>query len=548
MSIRTKIIFIVLPLIASALLITGAISSLSARSGMTRIAMESLGFKSQELKKYAQNQWNLLTSNNLDQRPEYVEVAQSAFASYSKSIISTRTELIFAINQDILIVMSTENMELSVDEKLVLRNLFKIKQEGWIELKAGGKERVGSAFFFEPFQWYSLITEDKATFYKEVSQIFNQSIIILSASLFITIILLLLFSGYLTGPLRRVGGAMRAIISDNDMSRRVEVEFPDEIGELAHTFNIMVGQLEKAYGQIKNFAFDAVMAQKNEHKIRNIFQKYVPKDIIDSLFMHPEQMLVGDNQVLAILFSDIRSFTTISEGFMPDELVVALNKYFELLVDIIMKHGGIVDKYIGDAIMAFFGAPVKHENDAEQAVRAGLEMQIAINNFNKAQAQQGKPEFRTGVGINYGVVTVGNIGSEKKMDYTIIGDMVNLGSRLEGLTKVYHQELIFSESVYRKVKDALPCRMIDKVVVKGKTQGEKIFTAKLKIAESEKKPGHFITQVLGSITEGNFLKLLLFFRRRWRFFRKTILRSFISTDVAVICENHRLRTGMDRKF
>ncbi len=227
--------------------------------------------------------------------------------------------------------------------------------------------------------------------------------------------------------------------------------------------------------------------EKNEHKIRNIFQKYVPNDVIDQFFSNPEGMLVGENRVLAILFSDIRSFTTISEGFMPDELVEALNRYFEIMVEIIMRHGGVIDKYIGDAIMAFFGAPVKHKDDALQSVYAAIEMQEALLKFNEEQESAGKPPFLTGIGINYGIVTVGNIGSEKKMDYTVIGDMVNLGSRLEGLTKPYKQTIIFSESVYQKVKGELPCRLVDKVVVKGKTQGEKIFTARKSISEKEKK-------------------------------------------------------------
>jgi len=239
----------------------------------------------------------------------------------------------------------------------------------------------------------------------------------------------------------------------------------------------MVAQLGRAYGQIKEFAFKAVLAQKNEHKVRNIFQKYVPKDVIDSLFMHPEQMLVGNKRELAILFSDIRNFTTLSEGFKPEDIVTSLNEYFGILVEIIIENDGIVDKYIGDAIMAFFGAPVSHDNDPEQAVGAALQMQAALTGFNSRQTKSGNPPFKTGIGINFGVVTVGNIGTEKKMDYTVIGDMVNLGSRLEGLTKVYNLPLIFSESVYRRVKSIYPCRMVDKVVVKGKTTGERIFTA-----------------------------------------------------------------------
>ncbi len=133
-----------------------------------------------------------------------------------------------------------------------------------------------------------------------------------------------------------------------------------------------------------------------------------------------------------MLFSDIRGFTTISEGMSPDDLVSSLNRYFSGQVDIIMNRSGIVDKYIGDAIMAFFGAPVTHDDDALQAILAGIEMSEAVEDFNRQQKELGKPEFHIGVGINYGIVTVGNIGTDKKMDYTVIGDMVNLASRLEG--------------------------------------------------------------------------------------------------------------------
>ena len=531
MSIRAKIILIVMPLLAATLLISGFVSSLSARNGMTRIAMESLGFKAEELKNYADNQWNLLISNDLADKPEYVDVAQKAVSSFAKTIIRTDTELIFALDTEMQLVLATSKTELRVDEEFILKTLFRDRKEGWVELRAGNRDRVGNAFFFEPFSWLILVTEDEKTFSKEVTQIQRQSIIILSGSLAVSITLLLIFAGYLTRPLRRVAGAMRDIITDNDMSRRVTVEFQDEIGKLAHTFNIMISELEKANGRIRDFAFKAVLAQKNEHKIRNIFQKYVPKDVINSFITNPEEMLVGDNRVLAILFSDIRSFTTISEGFMPDELVKSLNEYFEMLVDIIMKHGGIVDKYIGDAIMAIFGAPVKHENDAEEAVIAALEMQQALSSFNDRYREAGKPQFKTGIGISYGVVTVGNIGSEKKMDYTVIGDMVNLGARLEGLTKVYKEGLIFSESVYRKVKDNLPSRMVDKVVVKGKTQGEKIYTSKLVLSDSEKKGWKYHEAGMKLYYAKNFKKAVQYFQTT----RKLIPNDYLSGEFLKRC-------------
>ena len=194
-------------------------------------------------------------------------------------------------------------------------------------------------------------------------------------------------------------------------------------------------------------------------------------------------MLTGENRELAILFSDIRSFTTISERLAPDDLVASLNRYFSSQVDIIMNRGGIVDKYIGDAIMAFWGAPVKHENDALDAAFSALDMLDAVKIFNEGQKKAGKCEFKIGIGINYGLVTVGNIGSERKMDYTVIGDSVNLASRLEGLTKTYQVEILISESLHAAIDGALPARLLDTVAVKGKTLGVKIYTIARAVSE-----------------------------------------------------------------
>jgi class 3 adenylate cyclase/HAMP domain-containing protein len=346
---------------------------------------------------------------------------------------------------------------------------------------------VAKGFYFEPFDWYVLVSEERDTFYSQVNQITQRTGIILIVAIVLGVVMVLVFAGYLTNPLTRVVQAMEKIISTNDMSSRVVVEYNDETGKLAHTFNIMVDALETAYKQIKRYAFKAVLAQKKEHKIRNIFQKYVPADVIDQFFANPEKMLVGENRVISILFSDIRSFTSISEQMMPDDLVSSLNRYFTVMVDIIVARGGTIDKYIGDAIMAFFGAPARHQDDAVNSVLAGIEMNEALEEFNANQRKIGKPEFRIGVGINYGVVTVGNIGTDKKMDYTIIGDMVNLGSRLEGLTKKYQQPLLISESLHQKVHEQVPCRLIDTVAVKGRAKGVKIYAAKKTLSEEENK-------------------------------------------------------------
>ncbi len=308
---------------------------------------------------------------------------------------------------------------------------------------------------------------------------------ILGASLLVSLILLLFFARYLTRPLEQVADAMTEIIATNDLSRRVDVLYKDETGRLGHTFNLMSEELGKAYDQIKGFALHAAVAQTKEQKLRTVFQKYVPKTVIEQFIASPEQMLVGENRILAVLFSDVRDFTTISEKMQPDEIVESLNQYFGRMVKIIMARGGLVDKYIGDAIMAYFGAPEKHEDDAIQSVMTGLDMIDALEEFNSWQKSKGRSPWHSGVGINYGNVTVGNIGSEQKMDYTVIGDMVNLASRLESLTKRYHAPMIVSESVQRKILGAARYRLLDKVAVKGRSHGSGIYEVRRRLTDAE---------------------------------------------------------------
>jgi adenylate cyclase len=487
MRIRAKFVLIVVPLIVTPLLLVGFAASLAARNGITRVATEFLRFKSEELKNYATTQWNLLVENQLDSRPEYVEVSKTAVASFARSLIRSETELILALDEQGQIAMSTAAIELSEQEMPGLIDLARSDEEGWTQMRLGGIVRVAQAARFRPFGWTFLVTEHRDVFYKAVNQIYLQSGFILIIALAVTLILLYAFVRYLTQPLGNIATAMKDIIGASDLTKRVELQYKDEIGDLGHTFNLMTGQLEKAYNQIKSYAFRSVIAQKREQKIRNIFQKYVPADVIDQFLSRPESLLVGESRILAVMFSDIRDFTRISEPMTPEQIVESLNTYFSAMVDIIQGRKGIVDKYIGDAIMAFFGAPVKHDDDVSQAVQSGLDMLDALKVFNSRQAKRDRPQFRIGIGLNYGVVTIGNIGSEKKMDYTVIGDMVNLASRLEQLTKVYDVPFLFSDSVYSRVKKEVPCRLIDKVIVKGKTQGTRIFYPKKKISRAETK-------------------------------------------------------------
>jgi adenylate cyclase len=170
------------------------------------------------------------------------------------------------------------------------------------------------------------------------------------------------------------------------------------------------------------------------------------------------------------LFSDIRGFTTLSEKMDPQHLVALLNEYFTEMVNIVMDEGGVVDKYIGDAIMAVFGAPVAKPEDAANAVRAAVRMRIALRELNTRLAGRGLPPLRTGIGIHTGVVVAGNIGSERRMEYTVIGDAVNLASRLESSTKEVGADVLISEDTYELTKSTIEARAMREITVKGRNQ------------------------------------------------------------------------------
>jgi len=488
MSIRLKIILIVLPLVVATLVLTGVSSYFAASNGISQVARQLLAFKASELRKHAESQWTLLVENALTGRAEMVAATREAVAAYAASLATSATELTAAFAVDGSVLMATGKLELGAGEREAMASLALAKNADYLTVSLGGVPRVAKGFWFEPFGWYVLVTEERAAFYASVNEIWVRTLIILGASTAIAVALVLVFAGWLTRPLKRVVASMRQIITTNDLGERVEVEYKDEIGELAQTFNLMVEGLETAYGHIRRHARTAGVSRMREERLKNTFQKYVPGDVIEQAVRDPTGILQGENRNLSILFSHIGGFSGISESVGdPAELVDELNRYFSLMVDCVMSRGGIVDKYIDDAVMAIFGAPVKHEDDEMRSVLTAFEMLEASRRFNAEQRAAGRPAFETSVGISYGVVTVGNIGCGKRMDYTVIGDRVNLASRAQGMCKVYRQPLVFTGSVHRKVKDRLAWRLIDNVAVKGKRDAERIYTATARPTGVEKQ-------------------------------------------------------------
>jgi adenylate cyclase len=180
--------------------------------------------------------------------------------------------------------------------------------------------------------------------------------------------------------------------------------------------------------------------------------------------------MAGRKAELTVFFSDVRGFTSISERLAPEQLAALMNDYLGVMTAIIRRHHGTLDKYIGDAIMAFWGAPMAEPAHARQAVRAALAMQAALPALNEKLKDKGWPELAIGMGINTGWVTVGDMGSPVRQSYTVLGDAVNLASRLEGATKQYGVGLIVGENTRAQLGDEFLCREIDRVRVKGKTE------------------------------------------------------------------------------
>jgi adenylate cyclase len=211
--------------------------------------------------------------------------------------------------------------------------------------------------------------------------------------------------------------------------------------------------------------------------IRNAFGRFVHTTVVDELVAHPEQLrLGGEERVVTVLFSDIEGFTSISEHMSPVVLVSWLNDYLTEMSDVIMAETGMIDKYIGDGIMAVFGAPLPSPDHADRAVRAGLRMQRRLLELNTKWQEQGLPQVRCRVGINTGAMLVGNLGSRQKFNYTVTGDAVNLASRLEGANKQYDTTLMISAGTYdRLTAGRFRTRLLDVVRVRGRGGAVKVF-------------------------------------------------------------------------
>jgi adenylate cyclase len=218
-------------------------------------------------------------------------------------------------------------------------------------------------------------------------------------------------------------------------------------------------------------AYQYFVEGREKRVVKKLFGRYVSRDVYAQLLANPELAeLGGRRREMSVLFSDIRGFTTVTESGDAEAIVAQLNEYFSTMVDVVFRHGGTVDKFVGDMVMALFGAPLEDPDHAEHAVAAAVEMVRALGDLNRRWVAERKPQLDIGVGVNSGEMIAGNIGSSSIMSYTVIGDNVNLGSRLESLNKGYATRIIISDATRLRLKGSYDVRPLGDVVVKGKTK------------------------------------------------------------------------------
>ncbi|HDP80277.1 MAG TPA: adenylate/guanylate cyclase domain-containing protein, partial [Spirochaetes bacterium] len=300
-----------------------------------------------------------------------------------------------------------------------------------------------------------IATVQEAKAFAEVYRIQRRNILIMIIVLNMAILIVYFFGKTLTTPIITLLGATKQIEQGNF---RVEIKptTRDEIGDLTSSFIAMGRGLEE------------------REKLKETFGKFVNKEIAEQV-LKGEIKLGGERKTTAVFFSDIRSFTAISEKLEPEEVVEFLNQYMTRMVRCVNDTFGVVDKYIGDAIMAVWGAPLSHGNDTENAVNAALMMRKQLMEFNRGRGGDKKPIIKIGCGINTGPVLAGQIGSDERMEYTVIGDAVNLASRIESLNKPFGTDILISTDSYNLVKDIFRVAPMQPIKVKGKSEPQQIY-------------------------------------------------------------------------
>jgi len=259
----------------------------------------------------------------------------------------------------------------------------------------------------------------------------------------------------LSRPIFRLVQATGAIAAGN-FNIALPVASRDELGVLTDSFNRMARSL------------------REKEMIKRAFTRYVAREVVEEILKNPENMaLTGERREVTVLFCDVRGFTPLSERLSPEDVVLLLNDFYNLMIETTFKHDGTLDKFLGDAVMAVFGAPLAHPDHSARAIRTALAMQEGIVGLNERRARDGKEPIAVGIGVSAGEAVAGTVGTEDRMEYTVIGDSVNLAARLESNAKP--GQILISHRTYERVRDLVDARPLGRIRVKGKEEEVEVY-------------------------------------------------------------------------
>jgi adenylate cyclase len=295
----------------------------------------------------------------------------------------------------------------------------------------------------------------KQTITDALARAFWRAVVITGAMVVVGVLGAVGLSNLLSRPIFRLVRGTRAI-SQGDFNVSLPVTSGDELGVLTDSFNQMARSL------------------REKEMIKHAFTRYVAREVVEEILKDPEHMvLTGERREATVLFCDIRGFTPMSERMSPEDVVLLLNEFYTLMIETVFKHDGTLDKFLGDAVMAVFGAPIAHPDHATRAVRTAIAMQVGIAALNEARTREGKERIQIGVGVSVGEVVAGTVGSGERMEYTVIGDSVNLASRLESNAKP--GRILISGRTYDKVKSLVEVVPLGPIKVKGKEEQVEVY-------------------------------------------------------------------------
>jgi class 3 adenylate cyclase len=335
-------------------------------------------------------------------------------------------------------------------------------RRGWVRaMNRAGVERL---FVYQPLEnpatvarkpWVLLTEVDPDEALAPFAALHTQFLLALVALAVACLLVASQVAFSIRGPLARLFRFAKAV-RGGDLTQRAQITGRDEIAELATALNEMVQGLQE------------------RDRVKEIFGRYLTKDISERV-LKGEVRLGGERRRVTILLSDIRDFTSMSERMAPEEVVSFLNDYFSEMVDAVFEHGGVLDKFIGDGMLAVFGSLDDEPDHGRRAVQAALRMKVILAKLNEERAVAGRPPISIGIGIHTDDVIVGNIGSRRRLEYTVIGDGVNTCSRVEALNKEFGTTILITEATYAEVSQEFECRLMPETSLRGKTKALRVY-------------------------------------------------------------------------